>query len=93
MANVDRRRLAELRRSLQNPHPESADLVERELKEWTLGLTIEDTEALVDSSLGKPVHWVRGEGWVEGRERDSAWLSWWNSVNPHCSELVPDELP
>jgi hypothetical protein len=26
----------------------------------------EDTEALVDSSAGKAVRWVPGEGWVEG---------------------------
>jgi hypothetical protein len=28
----------------------------------------EDIEALVDNSAGKPVRWVPGEGWVEGRE-------------------------
>ena len=65
---LDRRRRAELRRSLQNPHPESADLAEQGLEEWTRGLPEEDTEALVDSSAGKPVRWVPGEGWVEGRE-------------------------
>jgi hypothetical protein len=60
---LDRRRRAELRRSLRNPHPESADL-----EEWTRGLPEEDTEALVDSNAGQPVRWVSGEGWVEGRE-------------------------
>lgn len=63
---LDRRRRAELRRSLQNPHPESAELAEQGLEEWTRGLPEEDTEALVDSSGGKPVRWVSGEGWVEG---------------------------
>jgi hypothetical protein len=65
---LDRRRRAELRRSLQNPHPESADLAEQGLEEWMRGLPDEDEEALVDSSAGKPVRWVPGEGWVEGRE-------------------------
>ena len=65
---LDRRRRAELRRSLQNPHPESAELAEWGLEEWTRGLPEEDTGALVDSSAGMPVRWVPGEGWVEGRE-------------------------
>lgn len=47
-----RRRRTELSRSLQNPHPESADLAERGLGEWARGLPEEDTEALVDSSAG-----------------------------------------
>lgn len=62
---LDRLRRAELRRSLQNPHPESAKLAEQGLEEWTRGLPDEDTEALVDSSTGKPVRWVSGEGWME----------------------------
>jgi len=65
---LDRRRRAELRRSLENPHPESAELAEQGLEEWTRGLPEEDTEALVDCARGKPVRWVPGEGWVEGRE-------------------------
>ena len=68
MNELDRRRRAELRRSLQNPHAESAELAEQGLEEWTRGLPEEDTEALVDWSVGKPVRWVSGEGWVEGRE-------------------------
>ena len=63
---LDRRRREELRRSLQNPHPESAVLAGRGLDEWARGLPEEDAEALVDSSAGKPVRWVPGEGWVEG---------------------------
>ena len=65
---LHRRRRAELRRSLQNPHPESAELAEQGFEEWARGLPEEDTEALVDSGAGKPVRWVPGEGWVEGRE-------------------------
>jgi Arc/MetJ-type ribon-helix-helix transcriptional regulator len=65
---LDRRRRAELRRSLHNPHPESTELAEQGLEEWTGGLPEEDTEALMYPSAGRPVRWVSGEGWVEGRE-------------------------
>ena len=63
---LDRRRRAELRRSLRNPHPESAELAEQGFGEWTRGLPEENADALVDSTAGKPVRWVQGEGWVEG---------------------------
>jgi hypothetical protein len=65
---VDRRRRAELRRSLQNPHPESADLAEQGFDEWARGLPEEDTEALFDSRAGKPIRWIPGKGWVEGHK-------------------------
>src|SRR6266852_5004188 len=61
---LDRRRRAELQRSLQNPHPESADLAEQGLEAWTRDLPAEDTEALVNHGAGKPVQWVPGKGWV-----------------------------
>ena len=64
---LDRRRRTELGRSLQNPHPESAELAEQGLEEWSRGLPEEDTEALVDSSAGQAVRWVPGEGWMEDR--------------------------
>ncbi len=63
---LDRRRRADLRRSLQNPHPESAELAEQGFEEWARSLPEEDTEALVDNSAGRPIRWVAGEGWVEG---------------------------
>ena len=65
---LDRRRRAELRRSLQNPHPESVELAEQGFEEWARGLPEEDTETLVDSSAGKPVRWIPGKGCVEGRK-------------------------
>jgi Arc/MetJ-type ribon-helix-helix transcriptional regulator len=65
---LNRRRRAELRRSLQNPHPESAELAEQGLDDWSRGLPEEDAQALVDHTAGKPIRWVPGEGWVEGRE-------------------------
>jgi Arc/MetJ-type ribon-helix-helix transcriptional regulator len=68
---LDRRRRDELRPSLENPHPESTELAEQGLEEWSRGLPDEDAEALVDGSAGKAVRWVPGEGWVE----DRAWGS------------------
>jgi Arc/MetJ-type ribon-helix-helix transcriptional regulator len=65
---LERRRRAELRRSLENPHPKSAGLAEQGLEEWTRGLPEEDTAALIGTSAGTSVRWVSGEGWVEGRE-------------------------
>ena len=50
---------------LDNPHPEGAKLAERGLDEWSRSLPDENAEALVDSSAGKAVRWILGEGWVE----------------------------
>ncbi len=54
----------ELRRSLENPHPESIELADQGLGEWASGLPDEDTESLVDITRGTPVRWVAGSGWV-----------------------------
>jgi hypothetical protein len=64
---LDRRRRHELRRSLDNPHPDSAELAEQGIAEWTRGLPDEDAQALVDSSAGTAIRWVPGEGWLESR--------------------------
>jgi asparagine synthetase B (glutamine-hydrolysing) len=64
---LDRRRRVELRRSLENPHPDTGELAEQGMEEWSRNLPEEDAEALVDSGGGKPVRWAPGEGWVEGR--------------------------
>lgn len=63
-----RRRRAELRRSLHDPHPESAELAELGFEEWARGLPAEDVEGLVDSRAGKAVRWVPGQGWVEKKK-------------------------
>jgi hypothetical protein len=65
---LDRRRRAELRRSLRNPHAESDQMAGQGLEEWTRSLPEEDTGALLDTGAGKPIQWVPGEGWVEGSE-------------------------
>jgi hypothetical protein len=64
---LDRRR-EELRRSLHNPHPASVEFADEGLEAWTLGLPEDDTDALVDSSAGKAVRWVPGDGWAEARQ-------------------------
>ena len=62
---LDRRQRSDLHRSLDNPHSESAVLAEQGLEEWARGLPVEDGEALVDNSAGRPIRWVPGEGWIE----------------------------
>lgn len=65
---LDRRHRDKLRRSLQNPHPESNELASQGLEEWSRGLPDEDAAALVDSSAGKAVRWVPGKGWIKDRK-------------------------
>jgi post-segregation antitoxin (ccd killing protein) len=61
-----RRRRAELRRSLENPHAD-APPADEGLGEWARSLPQEDPRALVDLNAGRPVRWVPGRGWLEGR--------------------------
>jgi len=68
LAELDRRRRAELRRSLRNPHPESADLAKGGFEDCARSLPPEDTDALVDPRAGKPVRWLPGKGWAESRK-------------------------
>ena len=65
---LDQRRRAELRLSLENPHPGTAGLAEQGFAEWVESLPEEDTKALLDSTRGKPIRWVPGDGWVEKRK-------------------------
>ncbi len=60
-----RRRRSELRLSLDNPHPETAELAEQGLQDWSRALPDECTDALLDSSAGTAVRWVPDQGWVE----------------------------
>ncbi|MCC6264458.1 MAG: hypothetical protein IT169_12845 [Bryobacterales bacterium] len=64
---IERRRHAELRRSLENPHPDTTDLVQQGFDEWAHNLPEEDADSLVTGGAGKAVRWVPGEGWVEDR--------------------------
>jgi hypothetical protein len=63
--SLDHLRREELLRSLRNPHPESVEFADEGLAAWTCCLPEDDTEALVDSSAGKGVRWIAGEGWVD----------------------------
>jgi hypothetical protein len=65
---IDRRRRDELHRSLNNPHPETADLAELGFDDWAGSLPDESAESLVDMSAGRSVRWVPGEGWIEEKE-------------------------
>lgn len=65
---LERRRREELHKSLNNPHPETADLTELGFDDWATSLPEEDAESLVNMTAGKSVRWVPGEGWKEDRE-------------------------
>jgi hypothetical protein len=58
-----RRRHEALLHSVHTPHPETADLVDAGLGEWTADLP--DDEGLVDVTGGTAVLWIEGQGWVK----------------------------
>ena len=58
-----RRRRESLLSSLSNPHPETADLTDTGLTDWTADLP--DEEGLVDVAGGTAVRWIEGQGWVK----------------------------
>jgi Arc/MetJ-type ribon-helix-helix transcriptional regulator len=66
---LDRRRRAELRRSLRNPHQESEGFSDQGFEEWARNLPVEDADSLVDATRGKPIRWVAGKGWRAGEGR------------------------
>jgi hypothetical protein len=57
-----RRRREALLSSVRSPHPETADLGDTSLGDWTSDLP--DDEGLVDVAGGTAVRWVEGQGWV-----------------------------
>ena len=59
------RRREELRRSLENPHPECAQVEELGIEAWFDGLPAEDAMGLLDDPVGVRVEWVAGAGWRE----------------------------
>lgn len=61
---LERRRRAELELSLQNPHPETREMVELGLGDWLEGLP-EEADDLLDPEAGTDVCWIPGEGWRE----------------------------
>ena len=61
-----RRRHEALLSSVRNPHPETAELADAGLGDWTADLP--DDEGLVDLAGGTAVRWVEGHGWVKESE-------------------------
>ncbi len=61
-----RRRRATLLSSIHAPHPETVDLADAALGDWTADLP--DDEALVDVAGGTAVRWVEAQGWVKEPE-------------------------
>lgn len=59
-----RRRRLELRRSLENPHPESLEVAHLGLGSWADDSHPEDA-SLVDPTTGTAVRWSPGAGWIE----------------------------
>ncbi len=55
-----RRRREALLTSLRSPHPETADLADTGLGDWTADLP--DEEGLIDPAGGTAVRWVEGQG-------------------------------
>lgn len=58
-----RRRREALMRSVRSPHPETTELADTGLADWTSDLPHD--EGLVDLEAGTPVRWIEGQGWVK----------------------------
>ena len=64
---VSRRRREELRRSLARPHAEALEIADAGLDDWAKGSKPGDASELLEVRSGRPVRWVSGKGWVEGK--------------------------
>ena len=64
---LDHRRQLELRRSLDNPHPESIELAGQGMEEWSRLMPDENAESLIDPMAVQPIRWIPGQGWVADR--------------------------
>lgn len=60
---VARRRRAALLESVRSPHPETTQLVDVGLADWTSELA--DDKGLLDPSGGTAVRWMEGQGWIK----------------------------
>ena len=58
-----RRRRDALLSSLRSPHPETADVADTGLGDWTSDRP--GDEGLVDVAGGTAVRWVEGQGWLK----------------------------
>jgi post-segregation antitoxin (ccd killing protein) len=59
---LGRRRREALLNSVHNPHPDTAELADNGLGDWTSDLP--NDEGLVDLTGGTAVRWIEGRGWV-----------------------------
>lgn len=57
-----RRRREALLSSVRSPHPETVEVADTTLGDWTGDLP--NDEELVDVTGGTAVHWVEGQGWL-----------------------------
>jgi len=62
---LERRRRAELRRSVRSPHPETEELAQAGFDDWARGLPNEDIDELVNVRTGTGVKWIPGRGWIK----------------------------
>jgi Arc/MetJ-type ribon-helix-helix transcriptional regulator len=62
---LKRRQREELKRSLQNPHPETSELADAGFADWGARLPDEKASDLVDFRAGRAVRWVPGRGWID----------------------------
>ncbi len=60
---LTQRRQDALLQSVQNPHPETTELVDMGLSDWVADLPGDET--LVDVDAGTPVRWIEGQGWTK----------------------------
>ena len=60
---LDRRRRDALLQSLSSPHPETTELADMGLADWTSDLPTD--EGLVDPRGGTAVRWIEDRGWVK----------------------------
>ncbi len=63
-----RRRREDLRRSIEHPHQDGADVADAGFDAWARSLPEEESGTLVDLGAGRPLRWIPGEGWVESDE-------------------------
>lgn len=59
-----RRRRLELRRSLEQPHPDTLETASLGLQSWNAALPAADAD-LLDPSAGVPLRWSSEQGWLE----------------------------
>ena len=59
---VARRRRDGFLQSIRSPHPETIELADSGLADWTADLPAD--EGLIDPAAGTAVRWVEGQGWV-----------------------------